>query len=113
METTPTNNGCLPVNLVNLDIKTTQRTFALQVQSDSMNGRHILEGDLVLLEHGIPARHGDVVAVFRNNQQILRTAIIDKGKLWLRAENPNYPRFTQADGLVVLGVMTMLIRKMK
>ncbi len=38
------------------------RTFALKVHGDEMSGRHILDGGVVILEHGLKPRDGDVVA---------------------------------------------------
>ncbi len=43
--------GCVTIDIGTLGIKPTTRTFALEVRGDSMIGRHILDGDVVVVEH--------------------------------------------------------------
>ncbi len=105
------NQGCLSVNLECIGVKPTPRTFALEVQGDSMIERHILEGDVVVLEHGVSPKNGDVVAALIDGESTLKTYVeIDK-KPYLRAENPAYPDLLPAEELVTQGVMIALIRK--
>jgi repressor LexA len=105
--------GCISIDIESLGIKPTPRTFALEVRGDSMIGKHIVEGDLVVLEHGLTPQPGDVVAALIDNESTLKTFIIEKGKPCLRAENPRYPKLVPADELVIQGVMVALIRKRK
>lgn len=105
--------GCVSIDVQSLGIKTTSRTFALEVHGDSMIGRHILEGDIVILEHGMTPRIGDVVAALIDNESTLKTYVHEKGKPHLRAENPRYPTLYPLHELVVQGVMVALIRKRK
>lgn len=105
--------GCVSVDIASLGIKPTARTFALEVRGDSMIGKHILEGDLVVVEHGQTPRNGDVVAALIDGESTLKTFIADKGKPYLRAENPKYPKLIPAGELVIQGVMVALIRKRK
>jgi len=103
--------GCVSIDIETLGVKPTPRTFALEVRGDSMIGKHIVEGDLVVLEHGQTPRPGDVVAAPIDNESTLKTFVIDKGKPCLRAENPCYPKLIPASELVIQGVMVALIRK--
>lgn len=105
--------GCLSVDVQSLGIKPSARTFALEVRGDSMIGKHIVEGDYVILEHGKTPRPGDVVAALIDNESTLKTFIIDRGKPCLRAENPRYPKLIPAQELVIQGVMVALVRKQK
>jgi repressor LexA len=105
--------GCITVDVASLGIRPTARTFALQVRGDSMIGKHILEGDYVVLEHGKTPRPGDVVAALIDNQSTLKTFLLEKGKPCLRAENPRYPNLIPAEELVIQGVMVGLLRKAK
>ena len=105
------SKGCISVNLASLGISTTARTFALEVQGDSMIGRHIMDGDLVVLEHGMTPRNGDVVAALIDNESTLKTIVIERSKTWLRAENPKYPQLIPAQELVIQGVMVALLRR--
>lgn len=103
--------GCVSIDIATLGIKPTPRTFALEVRGDSMIGRHILDGDLVVLEHGLTPRPGDVVAALIDNESTLKTFVVERGRPHLRAENPRYPRLIPAAELVIQGVMVALIRR--
>jgi repressor LexA len=105
--------GCVSVDIETIGLKPGARTFALEVRGDSMIGRHIVDGDLVLLEHGVNPRNGDVVAALIDNESTLKTFVLERGKPWLRAENPRYPKMVPASELVIQGVMVGLIRKRK
>ena len=78
-----------------------------------MEGRHIVEGDLVVLEHGMEPRNGDVVAALIDNENTLKTYLLKRNRPFLRAENPRYPDLIPAEELVIQGVMIALIRKIK
>jgi repressor LexA len=105
--------GCVSVDPQTLGFRPSARTFALQVQGDSMRGKHILDGDYVILEHGLTPRSGDVVAALIDNESTLKTFVMEKGKPFLKAENPQYPNLIPAQELVIQGVMIALIRKRK
>jgi repressor LexA len=96
-----------------IGIKASARTFALEVRGDSMIGKHIVEGDVVVLEHGATPHDGDVVAALIDNESTLKTYCVESGKPVLRAENPKYPKLIPASELVIQGVMVALIRKRK
>jgi repressor LexA len=105
--------GCVSIDIGTLGIKPTPRTFALEVRGDSMIGKHILDGDIVVVEHGQSPRNGDVVAALIDGESTLKTFVADQGKPYLRAENPRYPKLIPASELVIQGVMVALIRKRK
>ena len=103
--------GCVSIDIETLGLKPTPRTFALEVRGDSMTGKAILDGDLVVLEHGMTPRHGDVVAALIDNESTLKTFLLERRQPFLRAENPKYPDLIPAQELVIQGVMVALIRK--
>jgi repressor LexA len=105
--------GCVTIDIGTLGIKPSPRTFALEVRGDSMIGRHILDGDVVVVEHGQTPRQGDVVAALIDGESTLKTYVTDQGKPCLRAENPRYPKLIPAGELVIQGVMVALIRRRK
>jgi repressor LexA len=105
-------NGCISVDIQSIGVRPSARTFALEVRGDSMIGKHILPGDYAILEHGLSAVSGDVVAALIDNESTLKTFISEKGKQpFLKAENPKYPKLIPANELVIQGVMVALIRK--
>ena len=105
--------GCVSIDIETIGLKPTPRTFALEVRGDSMIGKAILDGDLVVLEHGMTPRNGDVVAALIDNESTLKTFVTERNQPYLRAENPRYPKMIPASELVIQGVMVALIRKRK
>ncbi len=84
-----------------------------RVTGDSMIGRHILDGDFVVLEHGPEPRNGQIVAALIDGESTLKTFIVKSDKPYLKAENPKYPAFIPAQELMIQGVFKALIRKEK
>ena len=105
--------GCVTVDVDSLGFKPTRNTFALRVTGDSMIGRHILDGDVVVLEHGPEPRNGQIVAALIDGESTLKTFVVKNGKPWLRAENPKYPNLIPAQELTIQGVFKALIRRAK
>ena len=105
--------GCVSVDVESLGYQPTRNAFALRVTGDSMIGRHILDGDFVVLEHGPEPRHGQIVAALIDGESTLKTFLVKGGKPYLRAENPKYPDLLPAQELMIQGVFKALIRKAK
>ena len=85
--------------------------FVLRVKGDSMIGRHICDGDIVVLEHGAEPRHGQIVAALIDRKNTLKTFLLKSGRPYLRAENPKYPDLIPCEELLIQGVFKALIRK--
>jgi len=109
----PEADGCVTVDVESVGFKPTRNTFALRVIGDSMIGRHIIEGDIVVLEHGPEPRSGQIVAALIDGASTLKTFLIKNNKPYLRAENPKYPDLIPAQELMVQGVFKALIRRAK
>lgn len=105
--------GCVSIDIGTLNFKPTPRTFALEVRGDSMIGKHIVEGDLVILEHGANPKSGDVVAALIDGESTLKTFLLRGTKPYLKAENPKYPDLIPAQELVIQGVLKLVIRRSK
>ena len=76
-----------------------------------MEGRHILEGDVVICEHGREPRKGDVVAALIDNESTLKTFVPRRNRAYLKAENPKYPNLIPTTDLVIQGVVIAVLRK--
>ena len=105
--------GCVSIDVNSLGIRKTARTFALRVRGDSMIGRHICDGDIVVCEHGTEPKNGDVVAALIDNESTLKTYVKKGRKVYLKAENPNYPELLPINELVVQGTVVSAIRNFK
>jgi repressor LexA len=105
--------SCVLIDIETLGIKPSARTFGLKVQGDSMVGKHIVSGDIAIIEHGVQPRTSDVVAALIDGQVTLKTFLLQRGKPYLRAENPRYPDLIPQEELQIQGVMVALVRKRK
>ena len=112
-ERTQEARGCVSIDIGTLNFKPTPRTFALAVRGDSMVGRHIVDGDLVVLEHGATPKPGDVVAALIDGESTLKTFLLRGSRPYLKAENPKYPDLIPAQELVIQGVLKLVIRRTK
>jgi len=104
---------CIPVTVDSIGFKPSRNTFALRVSGDSMVGKHICDGDIVVLEHGPDPRHGQIVAALIDRKSTLKTFILKNGKPFLKAENAKYPDLIPSEELMIQGVFRALIRKSK
>jgi repressor LexA len=112
-DTAQEEEGCILIDVETLGIKPTARTFGLKVRGDSMIGKSIVDGDVAIIEHGVEPRSGDVVAALIDGQVTLKTFLMQRGKPYLRAENPRYPNLIPREELQIQGVMVALVRKRK
>ena len=106
-------DGMVYVDVDSLRIPKSHRTFALRVTGDSMIGKHIMDGDVVILEQNADPRSGDVVAALIDGQSTLKTYVIERGRHFLRAENPKYPALLPRGELMIQGVMRMVVREQR
>jgi repressor LexA len=105
--------GCVSVDVESIGFKPTRNTFALRVTGDSMVGKHIIDGDIVVLEHGPEPRNGQIVAALIDGASTLKTFVTKGGKPYLKAENPKYANPIPAEELMIQGVFKALIRRAK
>ena len=103
--------GHVTLDLDSLNASRTATTFALRVRGDSMIGAHILDGDIVILEDRQTAKSGDIVAALIDGETTLKRYVTERGRPFLKAENPAFPNLVPAQELRIQGVMTSLVRK--
>jgi repressor LexA len=103
------NERCISVDPDTIELPRSARTFALEVRGDSMVGAGIFDRDVVIMELAEP-RHRDIVAALIDGDVTLKRFLLQRGRPFLRAENPNYPDLIPAQELVIQGVFRALIR---
>ena len=103
------SDRCISIDPDSIQLPKNARTFALQVRGDSMKDAAIVEGDVVIMEFCEP-RSGDIVAALIDGETTLKRYLVQRGKPFLRAENPKYPDLIPAQELVIQGVFRALIR---
>ena len=65
-------------------------TFALRVVGESMSGRAIHDGDIVLVDRQAAVRSGDVVVALIGDEATIKTYTVVGKRVILKAENPDY-----------------------
>jgi DNA polymerase V len=88
-------------------------TFMFQVKGDSMMNCGILDGDKVIVDKSIQAKHDDIVIVAVNGDFTIKRLHKRNGKTELHPENEAYQPiiFSNAGELEVWGVVSGVIRK--
>jgi repressor LexA len=102
----------IQVDKRSLGFKPSDHCYALRVTGDSMTGRSIHEGDIVIIDGLREPHDGDIVAALIDNETTLKTLVNCDGKKFLKPENENYPDMSPVNELVVQGVVRTVIRNL-
>lgn len=87
-------------------------TFFFPVQGESMQGAEIFDGDVLVVDRSIKARHGHIVVAFVNGERLVKRLHHRNGRVALLAENPIYKPLEIQEGLE-LTVWGVVIGKFK
>ena len=92
-----------------------EATFFVQATGDSMTGAGIQEGNLLVVDRALEARHGDIVIAVIDGDLTVKRLDKRRGKIRLVAENPAYAPIELKDGqeLTIWGVVTSVIQRFK
>lgn len=91
-----------------------ERTTLHRVRGDSMRDAHILEGDLVVVEHNSPTRPGDIVLAVVDDELTVKTLALDgEGRYFLQPANPDYKAIHPKTSLELLGVVVSVMRRVR
>jgi len=84
--------------------------FALTVNGDSMNGDHILDGDIIAVRSQPAADSGDIVVALIEDEAVVKR-FYKKGKMVeLRSSNPRYPPIKAGEDLLIQGKVVAVQR---
>ena len=86
------------------------KAFALRVRGDSMIDADINDGDTVIIEPGTP-KHGDIVAALIDGETTLKRLIKQGSKVYLKAENQNYPDLIPTTSLTIQGIAKSVMKR--
>ncbi|MDZ7594575.1 MAG: translesion error-prone DNA polymerase V autoproteolytic subunit [Thiobacillus sp.] len=92
-----------------------EATFFVQAAGDSMTGAGIQEGNLLVVDRALEAKHRDIVIAEIDGELTVKRLEKRRGKIRLVAENPAYAPIELKDGqeLRVWGVVTSVIQRFK
>jgi len=84
--------------------------FALKVHGDSMNGDHILDGDIIAVRSQSSADNGDIVVAIIEDEAVVKK-FFKKGKIVeLRSSNPLYMPIQVGRSLLIQGKVVAVQR---
>jgi DNA polymerase V len=91
-----------------------EASFFFRVAGDSMSGVGILDGDIVLVDRSVTARHGHIVLAVVDGEYTLKRLHLIDGCCELHPENARYAPIRLAEGqeLLVWGVVAAVVRKL-
>jgi DNA polymerase V len=99
------------VDLTERLIRDPEATFLVRARGESMIGAGIQSGDLLVVDRGLAPANGRIVIALVDGEATVKRVRLEGGRLWLLPANPEFPplKVSQADGLVILGVVTNVI----
>ena len=88
-------------------------TYIVRVEGDSMAGE-IHSGDWLIVDRSLEPRHRSVVIACVDGEMTVKRLLIEGGRCFLTADNPEYPRL-EIEGereMVIWGVVTHAVRRL-
>ena len=87
-------------------------TFLVRADGESMVGIGIFDGDVMVVNRAMPARHRDIVIAAINGDTFVKRLIQNGPQIVLQSENPAYaPRYIlEGDELRIWGVVRYSVR---
>jgi len=104
--------ACISVDVDTLGFKPDGNCFAVKVRGESMRDAGILDGDTVIADASVTPRPNQIVVALIDGESTLKRLVHVKGKVFLKAENAEFPDLTPQDELQIQGVVRTVIRRM-
>ncbi len=103
------------IDLNDLLIHNRPATYLVRVSGSSMEGAAICDGDLLVVDASLRPMHNKIVVAAVEGEFLVKRFWQDKGKTWLKAENPDYAPLliNPDDNFTILGVVTGVVRQVK
>lgn len=102
------------ISLDEVLIKNKEATFFAKVNGQSMIGAGLEDNDLLVIDRSLEPEHNKIAVCFLDGEFTVKRLIVEKNKVWLRAENPEYPNIeiTEENNFVVWGIVTNVIKSL-
>lgn len=100
------------IDISKLLVEHPQATFLLRVAGHSMADYGIFDGDLIVVDRALRARHGHIVVAVVDGDFTVKKLHMLHGVVRLKAGNPTYPDITPKEGqaLEIWGVVKSCIK---
>ena len=88
-------------------------TFMFIVRGDSVIGAGIFDGDIVVVDRSVRAKHKDIVVAVVDAEYTIKRLYKFRGRVELHPENPKYQpiTFTEDSTLEIWGVVVGVVRR--
>lgn len=88
------------------------RTTLLEVKGDSMQDAGLMQGDIVIVERGSPAKPGDIVVAIIDGEFTLKYLMLDEqSEFYLKPANSKYQNIHPTQSLEVYGLVVGQFRR--
>ena len=103
------------LDIATLLVEHPQATFLLRVAGPSMREYGIDDGDMIVVDRALRARHGSIVVAVIDNEFTVKALHNAGGVFKLRAGNPTYPDIVPKENqeLEIWGVVTSCIKRFR
>ena len=90
-------------------------TYLVRASGESMKEAGIFPGDVLVVDRSKRPEHNAVVIASIDGELLVKRLKKSKGKIWLMAENPDYPpiEMTDENELMIWGVVTNVIHNLE
>ncbi len=102
------------IDLNQLCIHNPPATFFVRVEGHSMTGAGINDGDMLVVDRSLPAKHNSIVVAVVDGEVTVKCLDLSHGVVCLRAKNPDYPDLPIKEGmdLHIWGVVAHVVRSL-
>ena len=101
-----------PLDFNELLVTNAAATFAVKAQGDSMVGAGIHDGDICVVDRSLKPVDRSIVVALVNGEFTMKRLRLKAGRVWLQAENDNYPDILITEGMTfeIWGVVKNSVR---
>lgn len=105
--------GQARIDLNQVLVRQPDATFYMRVRGDSMQDAGICDGDFIIVDRSLDAKHGDIVVAVVDGEFTVKTLYRKAGRISLQPANPTFPEIRLQEGqeLVIWGVVTWSFKR--
>jgi DNA polymerase V len=94
-------------------VRNKEATFYARVSGQSMIGAGLDDNDLLVIDRSLEPSNNKIAVCFLDGEFTVKRLKVDKGEVWLKPENPNYPiiKITEENNFIIWGIVTNVIKK--
>ena len=94
-------------------IQNKDATFFAKVKGQSMIDAGLDDNDLLVIDRSLEPTNNKIAVCFLDGEFTVKRLRVEKNKVWLQPENPNYPiiNITEDNDFVIWGIVTNVIKK--